>query len=599
VLVLPLVGHLLGLDALTFGLWSGSSVPDTAQTIGTSAAYSTVGRDVATIVKLVRTVLLAPMLLLLAFSLFRSEASWGAARTSARRAFPLFLVGFLVLTAVRTARVLDPESLAGVDVVTRGCFVVALAGLGAQTRFSNLRAFGARPFGFGIATACVSATVSLALISAFGLGPVRTSVAGAVDPRPESSWTSVCPTGPPAACAAPVALVPTPYRGPRVTLTGRVLATGIPGAGALSQVGIFHVGGPLHDKRSFAAATGAGAVLDPSRLLVASTSNLGAPAAGAGTGAVLSLATSAHAPLLVPADVGALRPAQGAVQLYTAQSPAYLNRTHNPGARTAALPAVSRPLGISLNNGFGRPWIANGSGTESVLDPDGAPLDNAPSDASGGVFHLGPATLANALLGASPDASGRAVFAVVTADGALRQIHVEKGAGALAPPGTVAPLPPGVDRVGLAFNWVPDRFLYVTDPGRDAVLQLRLDDNFRVFRVVATRALSSTALARPVDLAPAVPEVANPSFASNTTLAGGADFYVANRGSGTIARVRQDGRVRAVAHLRIAGRGAVGPGELNGIAVSSDARRIYVSLSGRRPSPQDAVVVLPAFGAPR
>jgi uncharacterized integral membrane protein (TIGR00698 family) len=593
VVVMPLVGHLLGLDALTFGLWSGSAVPDTAQTIGTSAAYSTVGRDVATIVKLVRTVLLAPLLLGLAFTLFRSEASWGAARTSARRAFPLFLVGFLALATVRTARVLDPETLAGVDVVTRGCFVVALAALGAQTRLTNLRAFGARPFGFGIVTAGVSAVVSLALISAFGLGPLRTQVAGAVDPRPQSAWTTICPSGPPAACASSVTLARAPFDGRRVTLTGRLLATGIPGAGALAPVGTFHVGGPLHDKRAFAASTRAGAVLDPSRLLVAATSNLGAPLAGGhGTGSVLSLATDARAPLRIAADVGARRPATGAVQLYSAQSASFLNARHNPHARTAALPAVSRPLGISLNNGFGRPWIANGSGTESVLDPDGAPLDHAPSDASGGVFELGRGVLANALVGASPDASGRAVFAAATADGGLRQIHVERGTRALAPAGTLAPLPRGVDRVGMAFNWVPDRFLYITDPGRDAVLQLRLDDNFRVFRVVATRALASDALAQPVDLAPAVPEAANPSFASNTTLAGGADLYIANRASGTIARIRQDGRVRAVARLRVRGHGAVGPGELNGVATSPDARRIYVSLG-------DSVAVLPAFGAPR
>ena len=44
-----------------------------------------------------------------------------------------------------------------------------------------------------------------------------------------------------------------------------------------------------------------------------------------------------------------------------------------------------------------------------------------------------------------------------------------------------------------------------------------------------------------MDLAPVVPEVVNPAFSSNTTLAGASDFYVANRGDGTIVRLRQDG----------------------------------------------------------
>ena len=81
----------------------------------------------------------------------------------------------------------------------------------------------------------------------------------------------------------------------------------------------------------------------------------------------------------------------------------------------------------------------------------------------------------------------------------------------------------------MVFNWVPDRFLYVTDPGNDAVLQLHLDDDFQIFRIVETRRLESPHLAAPVDLAPAVPEIANPAFSSNTTAAGGADLYVANR----------------------------------------------------------------------
>jgi hypothetical protein len=219
--------------------------------------------------------------------------------------------------------------------------------------------------------------------------------------------------------------------------------------------------------------------------------------------------------------------------------------------------------------------------------------------------------VANALLGPSPDASNRAVFAVTTADGALAQVHVQDGVDGLAPAGTIAPLPRRAAdptgraeppaRIGMLFNWVPDRFLYVTDPGHDAILQLRLDDDFHTFRVAATRRLQSPWLSGPVDLAPAVPEAANPTFSSNTTLAGGADMYVANRGSGAIVRLAQSGRVVAVAQITVPGYGVVGPGLVNGIAVSPDAGTIWVSLSGARAgSPRGlsgSVVSLPAFGA--
>jgi len=154
----------------------------------------------------------------------------------------------------------------------------------------------------------------------------------------------------------------------------------------------------------------------------------------------------------------------------------------------------------------------------------------------------------------------------------------------------------------MVFNWVPDRFLYVTDPGNDAVLQLHLDDDFRVFEVVQTRRLQSSYFSMPVDLAPAVPEIANPAFSSNTTVAGGADLYVANRGSGTVVRMRQDGSIVAVARIALPRVGEVGPGQLNGIAVSPDGDRIWLSLSGaagEHPELSGSVIEMPAFGASR
>lgn len=726
VFVFPLVGHALDLDVLAVGLWAGTAVPDTAQTIAASAGYSTVGRDVATVVKLVRNVLMAPLVLLIAWAWSRygddAGVSAQAARRGALKAFPWFLLGFLALAMVRSARLLDPETIADVDVLTRACFVVALAGLGMQTRLGDLRAAGPRPFVLGFGTAALVAGGSLAVILALGLGPARTEVLGAPDPRPQGAWTTVCKQGSagafsgaflplsrqlslsmgrPVGCAVvdqrtgdtiqrttrgvatlrrstgrvtfsdrhrtwsiegsqlvtwagtsaepPANARATPLRapasagqtGPRIRslrLTARVLATGIPGAGALSPVGEFHPGGPIHDKRAFAATTRPGNVLDPTRLLVASTSNFGAPLARAdwAPGSILSLATDARGALNVPAGFArsGSQPAalRGAARLYTAQAPAFLNRVR-AGAKTAGLPAVSNPLGISVNNAFGRPWFANAPtpdganlGAETVLDPDGRPLADPPNEHIGGVFagdltnrapqrkrgDLRHGVVANALLGASPDASNRAVFAVATANGALAQVHVEDGVDGLAPPGTLAPLrqrptaagtrsePPA--RTGMVFNWVPDRFLYVTDPGNDAVLQAHLDDDFQIFKVVETRRLESPYFSAPVDLAPAVPEIANPAFSSNTTAAGGADLYVANRGSGTVVRMRQDGSVVAVARVGVPGVGRVGAGQVNGIAVSPDGDRIWLSLSGSRgkhPELSGSVIEIPAFGASR
>src|SRR5581483_2185871 len=181
-------------------------------------------------------------------------------------------------------------------------------------------------------------------------------------------------------------------------LSGRVIAVGIPGVGAIAPVGTFHPGGPIHDNPEFAIFTTPGQVLDPSRIVVASSSNFGEPLAQADrpTGAILSLDPSGDAPLVIPptfATSGNQSSALGGrVRLFTSQSPAFLNGAYTPGAVTAGLTTVSAPTGISINNAFGRFWFTNtpngvgGAGTVTVVDPDGRPLAGAPSRFAGGVF---------------------------------------------------------------------------------------------------------------------------------------------------------------------------------------------------------------------
>jgi len=147
--------------------------------------------------------------------------------------------------------------------------------------------------------------------------------------------------------------------------------------------------------------------------------------------------------------------------MYSAQNPAFLNSIHNPLAATHDFAGVSNPLGLSINNAFGRLWPANapygleGIGSSSILDPTGEPLAGAPDPALGGVYagNLTPrlptqvipgalftGAVGTALLGRSPDGSTKAVFAVVCADGSIVQEHTLKALDGLVPAGTVSPL---------------------------------------------------------------------------------------------------------------------------------------------------------------
>jgi hypothetical protein len=398
--------------------------------------------------------------------------------------------------------------------------------------------------------------------------------------------------------------------GPNAT----VIASGIPGANAVLQVAPFRPGSPNRDNPNFVPFTAPGAVLDPNRVLVASASNFGAPLGrpGDAPGTVLSIDPNASG-LVIPPDFasggGQASTLGGAVQVYSAQSPGFLNGVNNPGAVTAGLPSVSMPVGLSSNNGNGRPWVANApnganaDGTISVLDANGIPLAGAPSPVAGGVFAgdltnrtptsigLTRAALATSLLTRSTDNSGRAVFVAALADGSLAQVHVQKGVDQLAPPGTFTP-PSAVDaatlgsnnkhvfgRVGLIFNWAPQRTVFVADPANDRIVALDLSDDGVVFVAAPPRYLNSWAFDNPIDIAPAVTETAHGNFASQTVMAAAADLYVLNRGNNTIARVRQNGDLLAIRPV-VPNRNLPGF-RVAGLAVSTDGQTLYVTATGQ------------------
>ncbi len=439
-------------------------------------------------------------------------------------------------------------------------------------------------------------------------------------------------------------------------INARVVATNIPGASAISQVGTFlnnsamcnaTIPFPHPIPTLFPSYIQPGAVLDPNRILVGSQSNFGAPLAiGVGAeGSFLSIDPSGPGTLSVPpnfAQNGVQASALGgAVQMFSANSPHWYNGVNNPTARTASYTGVSNPLGLSNNNAFGRLWPANapfgdsGVGSSSILDPTGLPLKGAPNPAIGGVYvgsltnrdqvlltppqsqvipgSLSTGAVGTAFLGPSPDGTCRAVFSVVTADGAIVQEHTAKGLDGIAPVGTVKPL--------VGRNWgspnqsVEPRFgvlmnpytatpgaawqLFVSEPFNNTIAVVNLivfgtapNQVFGLDLVHPISRISSPSLRLPVDLTPVQRDADSVTWASNTTLDEGSDFYVANRGDNTIVRMRQDGTVVGV--RRVALDSPVNNASLNGIATSTDGTTIYVTFT--IPSNiQGGVLALPAF----
>ncbi|WP_309776806.1 putative sulfate exporter family transporter [Curtobacterium sp. SORGH_AS_0776] len=181
VFVFPLVGHALGLSQHAFGVFAGTAVNDTSSVVATATVYGRQATDTAVVVKLVRTLMIIPIVVglagLEARRTSREQVASGVdtGRAGGVRGFrvfrlvPWFLIGFLVVVLLRTLGVLPAAAAPGFSTAATFLITVALAAIGVSTDFGALRRAGFRPMLLGIALWVLVAGTSLGAQAVFGL----------------------------------------------------------------------------------------------------------------------------------------------------------------------------------------------------------------------------------------------------------------------------------------------------------------------------------------------------------------------------------------------------------------------------------------------
>ena len=155
----PLIGALLPLGDPAYGLWIGASVHEVAQVVAAGFAHGQTSGEAATVAKLGRVLLLAPLVIFMA----RSRA---AGERQASVPIPWFVFGFIALVLVASTGRLDPALRSTAALVTQVLLAFALAAVGLETDFKRLLAQGWRPLALGaLATLFIGAsTLVLALL---------------------------------------------------------------------------------------------------------------------------------------------------------------------------------------------------------------------------------------------------------------------------------------------------------------------------------------------------------------------------------------------------------------------------------------------------
>lgn len=167
VLALPLFGGLIHLNGLQYGALAGLTVYAVPQVLAAAAPFGALATQTGTVVKLVRVLMLGPVILALSL-IFRDRAP-GAAKPGLSRLLPWFIIGFLVMIGLRSFDLIPQAALAPMAAASSLLTVVAMAALGLQTDIRAVARAGGRVVAAVILSLGALVVLALALIRLLGL----------------------------------------------------------------------------------------------------------------------------------------------------------------------------------------------------------------------------------------------------------------------------------------------------------------------------------------------------------------------------------------------------------------------------------------------
>jgi uncharacterized integral membrane protein (TIGR00698 family) len=166
VLALPLLIPVLHLSNLQYGVLAGLTVYAVPQVLAATVPVSLVSANLGTLVKLVRVLMLGPVILVLSIGSRRgagSAASPGnakGARLAWHKVVPWFIIGFLVMVALRSANLVPTEALPSISGTANVLTILSMAALGLGVDVRMVAKAGPR-----VTLAVVLSIVALAVIS--------------------------------------------------------------------------------------------------------------------------------------------------------------------------------------------------------------------------------------------------------------------------------------------------------------------------------------------------------------------------------------------------------------------------------------------------
>lgn len=167
IVLFPIMGQTMGLSDMAYGLWAGTAVNDTSSVVAAGYAFSEGAGDFATMVKLTRTLAIIPTVLVFSLIEVREKRKAGIVsqgeKVKITSIFPWFILCFLGMAAINSLGVFPQELSSGLKELSKFLMVAALAAIGLNTDFREMRKSGINPMIHGFIISALVVVVAIAV----------------------------------------------------------------------------------------------------------------------------------------------------------------------------------------------------------------------------------------------------------------------------------------------------------------------------------------------------------------------------------------------------------------------------------------------------
>ncbi len=164
----PAIAHGLHMNDVSYGLWAGLGVDNTAEATAAGALYSDAAGKVAVLAKTARNAMIG--FVVLAYALYWASRGQADAVTNKAaflwKKFPKFVLGFLLMSLLVGFHFFSKPQVASLGNLSKWAFLLTFAGVGLRTNIREMFKQGVRPFVVGALGEILIACLTLGLVLA-------------------------------------------------------------------------------------------------------------------------------------------------------------------------------------------------------------------------------------------------------------------------------------------------------------------------------------------------------------------------------------------------------------------------------------------------